>query len=73
MSRQCSHRASLLHRTSRLCSHPGGQQEGDCWPNLPQTEPLLHPTKPSLTAEDNRPGDGASEADQSVAPDETEG
>ena len=73
MSRQCSHRASLLHRTNRLCSHPGGQQEGDCWPDLPQMEPLLHPTKPFLTVEGNRPGDGASEADQPVAPEEAEG
>ena len=63
----------MLHHTNRLCSHPGGQQEGACWPDLPQTEPLLHPTKPSLTMEGNRPGDGASEADQPVAPEGAEG
>ena len=73
MGRWCSHRASLLHHTNRLYSHPGGQQEGDCWPDLPQTEPLLHLTKPSLTVEGNRPGDRASEADQPVTPEEAEG
>ena len=41
--------------------------------NPPQTEPLLQPAKPSLTAEGCRPGDGASEADQSVTPDEGKG
>ena len=29
-SRWCSHQASLLHHTSRLCSCPGDQQGGDC-------------------------------------------
>ena len=45
----------------------------DCWPDLPQTEPLLHLTKPSLTVEGNRPGDRASEADQPVTLEEAEG
>ena len=39
----------------------------------PQTEPLLHLTKPSLTVEGNRLGDGASEADQPVTPDGAKG
>ena len=41
--------------------------------NPPQTEPLLQPAKPPPTAEGHRPGDGASDADQSVTPDEGEG
>ena len=73
MTSQCSHQVSLLHHTSRPYSHPGGQQEGDCWLDLPQTEPLLQPTASSPTTKGNWPGDGASEADQPVAPDGAEG
>ena len=73
MSSWCSHRASLLHRTNRPCSCPGGQQEGDCWPDLLQMEPLLPLTLPTWTREGNKLGDGASEADQPVAPDGDEG
>ena len=39
----------------------------------PQTEPLLQPAKPFPTMEGHRPGDRASEADQSVTQDEGEG
>ena len=62
-SSRCSHRASLLHHTNRPCSCPGGQQEGDCWLDLPQTELLLPPTLPTRTGEGNKLGNGASEAD----------
>ena len=73
MSSQYSHRASLLQCTSRPCSRQGGQQEGDCWLNLLQTELLLPLTLPTRTEEGNRPRDGASEAGQLVAPDGDEG
>ena len=69
----CSHRASLLHHTNRPCSHPGGQQEGDCWLNLPQMELLLPLTLPTRTGEGNKLGDGASEADRPVTPEGDEG
>ena len=72
-SSRCSHRASLLHRTNRPCSHPGGQQEGDCWLDLPQTELLLPLTLPIWTGEGNKLGDGASEADRPVALEGDEG
>ena len=51
----------------------GGQQEGDCWLDLLQMEPLLLLTLPTQTGEGNRLGDGASEADRPVAPDGDEG
>ena len=73
MSSQCSHQASLLHHTSWLCSHPGGQQEGDCWLDLLQMDPPLPLTLSTWIEEDNRLGDGASEADQPVTPDGDEG
>ena len=72
-SGQCSCRASLLHHTNRPCSCPGGQQEGDCWLNLLQMEPLLLLTLPTRTGEGNKLGDGASEADRPVAPEGDEG
>ena len=66
-------RASPLPLTSRPGSHLGGQQEGDCWLNLLRTDPLLLLTLSTWIKEDNRLGDGASEADWPVAPDEDKG
>ena len=62
-SSRCSHRASLLHRTSRPCSRLGGQQEGDCWLDLLRMDPLLPLTLSTWIEEDNRLGDGASQTD----------
>ena len=69
----CSPRASLLCCTSRPCSLPGGQQEGDCWLDLLQMKPLQLLTLPTRTGEGHRLGDGASEADRPVTPDRDEG
>ena len=68
-SSQCSPQASLLCRTSRLCSHPGGQQEGDCWLDLLQRKLLLPLALLTRTGEGHRLGDGASEADRPVTED----
>ena len=57
-----SHRASLLPLMSSRRSHPRGQQEEDCWLDLLQMDPLLPLTLSTRTVEDNRPGDGASQA-----------
>ena len=57
----------------QLCSHPGGQQKGDCWLDLPQMELLLPLTLPTRTGAGNKLGDGASEADQPVTLEGDEG
>ena len=68
-----SHRASPLPLTSSWHSHLGGQQEGDCWHDLLRMDPPLPLTLSTRTEEDNRPGDGASQANRQVAPDGDEG
>ena len=65
--------ATLLLHTSRQCSHQGGQRGGEGQLNSPPTELLLQPVNPPRTAEGSRPGDGVSEAGQSVTPDVNEG